>query len=396
VAFVWVLTAEMETNLFSRREFLKGIAYSTLAPYSLSAAMKEEVNKLQLYSAATDFNGDHWLVISNIKGEKLNKLRLPSRAHQVFKHTSLEMLCVVARRPGKYISLVHSKTGTLIKTLFPSAGYHFYGHGLFSNDGRYLVTSENHIESAEGRIAVRDRLSGFEIVNQFPSHGIGPHEIKLTTDGQTLVVANGGIKTHPGNGRAKLNLSTMRPSLVYLNLSTGKLLEKKRLPTSLHQLSIRHIDINHLDQVVIAMQYQGDRTDQVPLMAVHSRGEDIRLLNAPVNTYLAMKHYCGSVCFDASGKFAAATSPKGDRLTIWDISKEQLIDEVRCRDACGVAALDNQGFVVTSGTGKLYHYSIKHKAVQTLASFVSLNQVINEPPNLPERMAWDNHLSIST
>jgi len=386
----------MVTNLISRRALFKGIVCSALIPYSLSASTIDEISKLKLYSAATDNKGGHWLVISNIRGEKLNQLSLPARAHQVFKHPSLQMLCVVARRPGKYLSLVHANTGTLIKTLLPSAGHHFYGHGLFSHDGRYLLTSENHIESGEGRITIRDRLSGFNVVNQYPSQGIGPHEIKLTSDGQTLVVAIGGIKTHPDKSRDKLNLNTMQPSLVYLNLSSGKLLEKISLPTNLHQLSIRHIDINHLDQVVIAMQYQGDRTDQVPLMAVHSRGEDIHLLSAPINTYLAMKHYCGSVCFDASGKFAATTSPKGDRFTIWDIAKEKLIDEVRCRDACGIAALGEQGFVVTSGTGKLYHYSIEHKSIQSLSFYSSPKQVLNNEKKHPQRMAWDNHLSISS
>jgi len=385
---------------FSRRHFLKGLICSACAPYSLSAPIKLELEKVKLYSAATDHKGDHWLVIANAKGETLNQLRLPSRAHQVFKHPSLPLLCVVARRPGKYLSLVHLNTGTLIKTISPSKGYHFYGHGLFTHDGRYLVTSENHIESGEGRITIRDRLSEFSIVYQYDSQGIGPHEIKLSTDGLVLVVANGGIKTHPDKGREKLNLNTMRPSLVYLELLTGKLLEKVSLPKQLHQLSIRHIDINHHDQVVIAMQYQGDITDQVALMGTHNRGEDIRLLNAPINSYLAMKHYCGSVCFDFSGMYAAATSPKGNRVTIWDTVKGNIIDELRCRDACGVAALGKQGFMVSSGAGKLYHYNIEHKEIKQLLPQSLLTNSSQMEPQIytqihSKRMAWDNHLSIS-
>jgi len=30
------------------------------------------------------------------------------------------------------------------------------------------------------------------------AHGISPHDINLLGDGQTLVIANGGIVTHPG------------------------------------------------------------------------------------------------------------------------------------------------------------------------------------------------------
>jgi len=380
----------------SRRYFIKGLVCSAWAPYSFSTSIFDELNKIQFYSAATDQKGDHWLIITNSKGNILNQLQLPSRAHQVFKHPSLPLLCVVARRPGKYLSLVHTNTGTLIKTLFPSTGHHFYGHGLFTHDGRYLVTSENHIESGQGRITIRDRLSSYKTVNQYGSHGIGPHEIKLTNDGQTLVVANGGIKTHPDKAREKLNLNTMRPSLVYLDLKTGQMLEKVALSKKLHQLSIRHIDVNQHDQVVIAMQYQGDKTDQVALLATHKRQHSIRLLSAPTNTYIAMKHYCGSVSYDFSGKYAAATSPKGNRLSIWDTTKGIIVDEVRCRDACGVAALGKQGFVVTSGTGKLYHYNIERKEINRVLSKSTAQQQKFNSVSHAQRMAWDNHLSVST
>ena len=46
----------------------------------------------------------------------------------------------------------------------------------------------------------------------------GPHEIRLLPQGDTLVVANGGIETHPDSGRSKLNLPTMRPNLAYITI----------------------------------------------------------------------------------------------------------------------------------------------------------------------------------
>ena len=190
----------------------------------------------------------------------------------------------------------------------------------------------------------------------------------------------------------------MMPSLAYIDFSTGSLMEKVSLPEELHQLSIRHIDVNQDDQVVIAMQYQGDKTDQVALMAVHKRGTQIKLLSAPTSTYLAMKHYCGSVCFDDSGKYAAATSPKGDRITIWDITKLIIVDERRCRDACGVAALGKKGFVISSGAGKLYHYNIEQKEIKRVSRQLSLNpvEIAANTASHSQGMAWDNHLSISS
>ena len=389
-------------STLTRRYLIKGLVTSACIPSFLSAAVINKTETMQLYSAATDDMGQHWLVIFDVSGRPLNQLALPSRAHQVFKHPFKPLICVVGRRPGRYLLLVHTNTGELIQTITPSQGHHFYGHGLFSHDGRYLVTTENHIATGEGRINVRDSETGFSIVKQYSSGGIGPHEIKLMPDGKTLVVANGGIKTHPDKGREKLNLDTMRPSLAYIDMLSGQLLEEYALPEYLHQLSIRHIDVNQHDQVVVAMQYQGDKTDQVPLLATHRRGQEIRPLKAPVNTYLAMKHYCGSVCFGATGNIAAATSPKGDRVTIWDINKETLVDELRCRDACGVAALSDDSFAITSGTGKVYYYSAEYTADDSAddqrmmpLSTLSRESVNSYQANRQQSLAWDNHLSVS-
>lgn len=366
------------------------MALTTFIPYtSHSSQIDQVVDSVMLSSAATDLDGRHSLMVTNFVGEVINRLPLPARAHQVFKHPKLPLLCVIGRRPGMYMALVHTKTGALMKQISPTKGYHFYGHGLFSHDGRYLVSSENHIQSGEGRITLRDRLLDFAVVRQYSSHGIGPHEIKLSADGKKLIVANGGIKTHPNKGREKLNLKTMRPSLVYLHLLTGELIEKVSLPQHLHQLSIRHIDINEKDCVVIAMQYQGDTTDQVPLIATHQSGEEIKFLSAPVNSYLAMKHYCGSISYDTSGRFAAATSPRGDRFTLWDTLKGSIVDEVRCRDACGVVAFGASHFIITSGNGKLYLYDIKGKSLKINTP------VFTRKSNEKFRgFSWDNHLSL--
>ncbi|MBV6657419.1 MAG: DUF1513 domain-containing protein [Devosiaceae bacterium] len=68
------------------------------------------------------------------------------------------------------------------------------------------------------------------------------HEGKLLLlDGHTTVVANGGIHTHPDYPRQKLYLPTMAPSLAYLDVETGDLVDQVSKPSELHQLFIRHL-----------------------------------------------------------------------------------------------------------------------------------------------------------
>ncbi len=94
-------------------------------------------------------------------------------------------------------------------------------------------------------IGVRDATGGYKQIGEFPAHGMEPHDIALLSDGRTMVIANGGIRTHPDRGADELNLADMQPSLVYVDVATGDLLEEHRLAPALHQLSIRHLADGH-------------------------------------------------------------------------------------------------------------------------------------------------------
>lgn len=332
-------------------------------------------------SAASDNSNQHWLVILDTNGDINHKLAMPSRAHQITTQLHSSIVAVAARRPGTYLMIVDTRHGKIIHELNPVTGHHFYGHATYSADGRYLFTTENHIETGEGYIFVRDANANYQVVNYFSSHGIGPHEIKVHPNGQTLIVANGGILTHPDSGRAKLNLDTMSPSLVYLSINDGKLIEKVHLPKHLNQLSIRHIDINKKGLTAIAMQYQGSKLDSVPLVAVHKQGHSIKTLWAPEHINRKMKQYCGSVCFNQSGSIFAVTSPRGNLLTLWDAIDGEYITQFRCADVCGVNKFGTHGFSFSNGLGKLYTFDMK-------------SSVLKLVPSKDHHFAWDNHLSI--
>ena len=88
-----------------------------------------------------------------------------------------------------------------------------------------LYVTENDTVSLNGKVGIYDVSSAYKKIAEFDSHGIGPHELIMHPDAETLIVANGGIKTEQAS-REELNLDTMHPSLVYLNRHTGQLLEQ--------------------------------------------------------------------------------------------------------------------------------------------------------------------------
>ena len=85
------------------------------------------------------------------------------------------------------------------------------------------------MSGARGVIGVRDATAGYRQIGEFSAHGLEPHDIALLADGRTMVIANGGIQTHPDSGDDELNIPDMQPSLVYVDVETGELLEEQRL-----------------------------------------------------------------------------------------------------------------------------------------------------------------------
>ena len=90
-------------------------------------------------------------------------------------------------------------------------------------------------------------------------------------DGRNLVIANGGIRTHPGAPREKLNLPTMAPSLAYVDAASGTLRATHTLDH--HFLGIRHLAVGPGDLVCVALQHEGPLEDAPPLVGFQ-RGEE--------------------------------------------------------------------------------------------------------------------------
>ncbi len=92
----------------------------------------------------------------------------------------------------------------------------------------------------------------------------GPHQLLWMPDGETLVVANGGIRTESGQ-REELNLDAMQPSLVLMN-TAGERLSKEVLADSMN--SIRHLAVASDGTVIAVQQYQGNLQQRIDLLAV--------------------------------------------------------------------------------------------------------------------------------
>ncbi|MEM1050080.1 MAG: DUF1513 domain-containing protein [Pseudomonadota bacterium] len=283
-------------------------------------------------------DGRYEAVLLSRDGSILATELLEGRGHGAAISADRSRAVVFARRPGRFAVAFDLARQRQTVLFMPPSGRLFYGHGLFSADGKLLFATENDYENERGVLGIYDATDGFRHVGEWDTHGIGPHEAILMADGQTICVANGGIATHPDFPRQKLNLATMAPSLSYLDSRTGDLIDQAMLPSALFQLSIRHLTETS-DRIWFGGQYEGSRGDSIGLVGTHRRGQDPALVEAPARLFDALNHYVGSVASNRDGTRVAAASPRGGRILVFDAKTTAVISERSLPDACGVAPL---------------------------------------------------------
>ena len=324
-------------------------------------------------------DGRHQAVLFDGEGAGLGTINLPARGHGGAFNPYRGHGVLFARRPGDFAVAFAVPSGKVVATLKAPEGRHFCGHGVFSEDGRMLFSTENDFEAGSGVIGVWDAASGYGRLGDVPSHGIGPHDIRLLPGGRLLAVANGGILTHPETGRRKLNIPDMKPSLTLVHARSGTPEAVHRLPSELHKLSVRHLAVNAKGVVAAAMQYEGPAEDQPPLLFTVDR-DGLKLLEAPAPIQRRMKNYCGSIAMAASGEVMAASCPRGGIVTFWSVETRELIHVHDVPDGCGLAATGSaNAFLVSSGVGERQIVNPVGKSV------VSLPRVSNA--------RWDNHIA---
>lgn len=364
----------------TRRQFLHAATgVSLLCTGTIRRSGHSDTHYLSAY---TDAKGHNFISGFNQKGHFLFQTPLPDRGHAIAVSPITQDAVAIARRPGRYLIVIDTKTGQIRHRMESHAGRHFYGHGVFSQDGQWFYTTENDFTNGQGVIGVWDVQRDYQPVDTFLSHGIGPHELIILSDGRTLAVANGGIQTHPDTGRAKLNLEQMQPSLTYLDSHQGTLLEQHCLPPVWHKNSIRHLAATPDDCICFVMQYQGPASAAPPLIGLHRKGQPVQLLYAPKAVQKSMRNYCGSVCADTSGTIFAVSSPKGGVVTFWQAKDGHFLGYSHLIDGCGIAKGQRPGtFLLSNGAGRLIHIQIGQQQLKTTLTAKKT------------QIHWDNHMT---
>ncbi|NQD94482.1 DUF1513 domain-containing protein [Pseudomonas sp. CrR25] len=362
-----------------RRAFL-GLTGAALAAGALGGwTLLGSGPQALLLSARDDAAGRHFAVGYRLDGRRVFATAVDERCHDVVAHPHLPLALFVGRRPSTQSYLIDTRDGRLLQTLDAPAQRHFYGHAVFHGSGEWLYATENDT-SAPGRgVLGVYRLDGQRLrrSGELSSHGLGPHQLLWMPDGETLAVANGGIRTE-ADSRVEMNLDAMESSLVLLSRD-GTLLSKEHLPQ--RQNSVRHLAMASDGTLVSGQQYMGAPEDDAPLLAIKRPGQAFQPFPLGEAQRLAMHQYTASLAIHSELRLLALTAPRGNRFFIWDLDSAQLRLDVPLADCAGVGAVA-EGFAVSSGVGRCRLYDCREPRIQS------------QPLQLPAGL-WDNHLRLA-
>ncbi len=373
-------------HALSRRSFLAalgGLAASPAFPGSTlaeSLLSRDAAEGVPLFASAyRKANGDYGVGVVDDLGQILAEISLPGRGHGIAVSPDRSRFVAFARRPGTFAVSVRPFEDVEPELINSEPGRHFYGHGCFSADGHLLYAVENEFDTARGLLGVYD-VSGRRVrrIGEIDTGGIGPHDILLGPDGRTLMVANGGIRTHPDRGREKLNLDTMTPSIVFIDRETGDIQAEHALDASLHQLSLRHMALDGTGRAWVGGQYEGPEGELPPLVGVFSKDEAPRLTTIPDQIASGLRNYIGSVTANASGEVIATSAPRGGQTLFWKAATGDFLGSQSIADGCGVAPIDQGSFLISDGNG----------ALSLVTDPASPFEILARPPGV----SWDNHM----
>jgi hypothetical protein len=361
-----------------RRSFL-GLGSALVAASAVGGwTLTRNTEQPLLLSARDDADGRHYAVGYRLDGTRVFATPVSERCHDVYAHPHLPLAVFVGRRPSRESYLIDSRDGTLLQILASPPDRHFYGHGVFHASGDWFYTTENDTADAGRGVLGVYRVEERQLVraDEHSTHGIGPHQLLWMPDGETLVIANGGIRTE-ADSREMMNLDAMEPSLVLLRRD-GTLISKEQLPEQMN--SVRHLAVAADGTVVSGQQYEGDPMDPVPLLAIKRPGQPFQAFPLGEVQRQTMNQYTASLAIHDHLRLLAVTAPRGNKVFIWDLDSAALREEIHLPDCAGVAAV-TQGFVVSSGQGRCRLLDC------------SGERVVSTALQLPAGL-WDNHLRL--
>ena len=336
----------------NRRNFLKTVPASLIASSLVSCTHKKFFNPDEnILLAGGNFDDGNTrqnvLVIINLTQREKRLIETPFLPHGIYIDPDNKYRIMCFEKNGESACEIDLQTQRITRSLHAEKDQLFSGHASFSPDGKTIYCIEVNKENLHGSITIRNTAT-FGVTQHLPTLGLSPHDCQLTND-------NILIGSNPGRSESGFH----QPSLVSIDLDTGKLIERVKLTDK--ELNCGHFKVTQDNDLVIASA-PNNADDNIL-----SGGVSIRKKNESISTMtepeLVIKRITGealSIEINQQQSIAAITHPEANLLTFWSIKDKKIIKAFGIENPRGLSqTLDAKNFIVSYG---------KNPAMATISS----------------------------
>lgn len=231
---------------------------------------------------------------------------------------------------GPGAALIDLASGRVLTRIAPKGQQQFYGHGVFTRDGKWLLSTERDEATRRGLIAIRD-ASTLDYLGEFPSHGDSPHDCQLIEDGQVLAVANG------------------EGSVSLIDVARQRLIEKLPIPNK--RLNAGHLQMLPQRRLVaVSAPAQGLGEQDLGGISVRLAQRPWSSLSQPQELVSHMVGEALSVAVSPRHGVFAVTHPGADLVSFWSLSDASPLGQLSLPRPRGVdLSLDGDRFLISFG-----------------------------------------------
>jgi hypothetical protein len=332
----------------SRRDFLRAAGAAALgASLGGACALRTAARKGMIVGAGRFLTTDtgrmtYVLCVFDLDGDRSRALTMEFFGHGLAFHPQEPQRAVVFEKKGAGCCEVDLRTGRVTRAIRTPPHRAFYGHGAFTRDGQALFATENHLETNNGLIVIRDAKT-FQELGEFPTYGQSPHDCHLVDEGKTLVITNGG----------GLVETDALPSVTFVDARSTKLLEKLTFETP--RINAGHLAISaRRDVVAISAPRDGLPRESQGGVTIRTGAGPFETMTRPQEVVQRMIGESLSLCIDDGRRVVGVTNPDGNIVTFWHLDQKRLVKHLDLPAPRGIArTLDGSSLVLSYGQGTL-------------------------------------------
>ena len=279
------------------------------------------------------------LVIINLQRKEKRVIDLDFLPHQMLidPQNKYRLLCIEAG--GDNACSIDIQSSEVITRFRCGEGRHFSGYAAYDSEAGSLYTVEYDIDNRQGFVTVREP-SNFEQKKLLPTLGLSPRQC-LVTENNRLVINNNGRDTSGFH----------RPSLVVIDLETGRLLRRIRLEDSMMDVGaftrigtdsffIASANMSGLEDVSAALTITHADTVQTLPMNTSASG----------NIHLKMARGASDLLYDENLDSVFTCHTHSDLVTRWDISTGRLVKHLELEQPRAITtSVDGRHVIVSHG-----------------------------------------------